>query len=597
MSDMITVTQDMAKSIVRMSGTATTLPDLSGKTVYPRAVEYVERALRFVHLANTSVGAEGDIQFSGDPGSRNENLSFDARLPPSAIAEAAPWIAALWSSLNIWAETADAPGYGLLSGVLRRPHDEEIDDFRSKAEKMAEHLRLIGFMARVVCEDVAPREIWSHEKTPSTPARKGKSGPSTSHYFVRFCAPVDETFTDDDEFCDLIRSLLDFGFKTEDNFPEPLPIADLHEMIGDEDPATLIARTALSRDKLQDLADRWVQVGRDINLFKAFIPSTNDDDERVKFLVPGLVPRGELTFLIGASGTGKSTLAHELAVAACGGDQETWLGQPVEKVKGLCVYLAGEDSAESVKQRAKNHLDPKGIATRVLTYPSSGQTIQAILDALQIIPGLDLLILDPLRYYLKGDEDSSESMNLLLIALQDFVRKRGCSGIVLHHLKKNIKPRSLQGVLEGVRGSQLLHDRARVIVGMYRRDDQTVVGLCKHAFPPSCGMMTEPRTFRRDAVTLRHVLTEQMGTAGRARRRDETAAGETTTLPDRIVSAMREVIERGGRVVRTGPHELFQLGLEGLQGVSRAKVRAAVQELVDAGRVRIQEDGALALVE
>jgi hypothetical protein len=280
---------------------------------------------------------------------------------------------------------------------------------------------------------------------------------------------------------------------------------------------------------------------------------------------------------------------------AVGGDQDTWLGLPVGQ-RGVCVYLAGEDSKEIIAERALA-LDSTNSASKVISCPSDSRDLKDIIDGLMGIPDLLLLIVDPCRKYIVADEDSSDSVNRFFTTLEDFAKEKGCAVIVVHHLGKNAKPRSLADVRASIRGSGVFIDRPRAILGMFRRGESTVIGLCKNNLPPSCGMVEGARTFRREAATLRHILEDDTGAAKGARKREEPAGSEDTTLPDLIVAAFRTVAGRGIRIVRTGPRELFELSPKTLEGISRAKVRATVKALIDAGRVRIQEDGAMALVE
>ena len=65
-------------------------------------------------------------------------------------------------------------------------------------------------------------------------------------------------------------------------------------------------------------------------------------DCRPLSLVPGLIPHGVVTLLLGNKKVGKSALALELAVAVAQREKQ-WVGFPVDPGKGYAVYLLGED--------------------------------------------------------------------------------------------------------------------------------------------------------------------------------------------------------------------------------------------------------------
>ena len=65
------------------------------------------------------------------------------------------------------------------------------------------------------------------------------------------------------------------------------------------------------------------------------------------WLVPGWIPREEVTLLYGVGGAGKSILSLQLVVAAALG--LPWLGLPVERVK--CLYFSCEDNENEIWRR------------------------------------------------------------------------------------------------------------------------------------------------------------------------------------------------------------------------------------------------------
>lgn len=254
---------------------------------------------------------------------------------------------------------------------------------------------------------------------------------------------------------------------------------------------------------------------RDVFLFDATGPMRKGADEYFEFLVPGLIPRGAITVLAASGGCGKSSVAHELCVH-CAIDYEPgetkpfWLGQPVNTevaADGVCVYFAGEDGPAIINARGEL-FDPDGRAKRLqfhrANYGSEEVSFaQFVTERIKKMPNLPIVVVDPARKYLSGDEEDSETVNEFFFALEELAMDKNCAVVVVHHLKKGAKPQSIPEVLDQLRGSQVFIDRARVVLGMFRQGVHTIVGLAKNNIPPSLGMVTEERVFVRNPKTLK----------------------------------------------------------------------------------------------
>jgi len=252
-------------------------------------------------------------------------------------------------------------------------------------------------------------------------------------------------------------------------------------------------------------------VAHDVKLFDATGPMRKDADEMFEFLVPGLIPRGSITLLAGAGGCGKSSIAHQLAVMASidyepGEEAPHWLGQrlAIEKCHGICIYFSGEDGPAIINARAAI-FDPKGRATRLMFQRienAEGKTFVQQLQQLQKIPDVPLLVVDPARKYLSGDEEDSGPVGEFFTALEEFSLKKNAAVLVVHHLQKGAHPTSPVNIVDLLRGSQVFVDRPRVIIGICRDGAYTIGGLAKNNIPPNFGMVSEERVFARDAKHL-----------------------------------------------------------------------------------------------
>jgi hypothetical protein len=250
---------------------------------------------------------------------------------------------------------------------------------------------------------------------------------------------------------------------------------------------------------------------RDLHLFDRTGPMRKGSEETFHFVVPGYIPKGAVTLLAAAGGTGKSSVAHHLCVLASmdwrEDEQPMWLGQPVNKdsCNGICIYFSGEDGPAIVN--ARNQLfDPEGRALRLQFHRTEFQdrdmTFSEYLRGLQKMPEIGICVIDPARKFLNGNEDSSEAVSEFFEAIEEFAIRKQCAMIVVHHLQKGANPKSARDVLNELRGSQVFIDRPRAVIGMYRDEKYTVVGLAKTNIPPSLGMILDERIFVRNPKNL-----------------------------------------------------------------------------------------------
>lgn len=290
---------------------------------------------------------------------------------------------------------------------------------------------------------------------------------------------------------------------------------------------TLYRRFGNDVAKLDDNLRFYEYCARDFALFDAVGPmqmQSKSKQEGFEFLVHGLIPRGSIVLLAGTGGTGKSSLAHKLCCLAAtdwrDDETPTWLGQPLVKsaAKGICVYFSGEDGPAIIN--ARNEIfDPEKRSQRLMfqrTHFTSAKGDEIgfaeFLGRLRQMPEVPLLVIDPARKYLTGDEDDSAVVSEFFEAIEQFAHERNTAVIVVHHLSKGAKPTTAREVLDELRGSQVFIDRPRVVIGMLREGPRTVVGLAKCNIPPSLGMVTAERVFAHNPQTLD--LVQLPGAAG-----------------------------------------------------------------------------------
>lgn len=118
------------------------------------------------------------------------------------------------------------------------------------------------------------------------------------------------------------------------------------------------------------------------------------------------------------------------------------------------------------------------------------------------MPDVPLLVIDPARKFLTGDEDDASVVSDFFEAIEEFAIKKNAAVVILHHLQKASYPRTARELLDSLRGSQVFIDRPRVVIGLYRDGPYTIAGLAKNNIPPNFGMMQEERVFARDPKKL-----------------------------------------------------------------------------------------------
>ncbi|MCH2548280.1 MAG: AAA family ATPase [Alphaproteobacteria bacterium] len=252
---------------------------------------------------------------------------------------------------------------------------------------------------------------------------------------------------------------------------------------------------------------------RDIALFDNTGVRHMDADTTVgfEFVVNGWIPKGAVTVIGASGGTGKSSLAHNLAVKAAidyeeGEERPTWLNSQInfDKSDGIIVYLSGEDGPAIVHARAKVY-DPQGRSDRLMVMRTDfgdDNNLAGFLRRLSKLPDVSMVVIDPARKYLTGDEEDAAVVSEFFEAIEEFAINRNAAVVVVHHLAKGAKPSHISEIYDLLRGSQVFIDRPRVVIGMYREGPYIVAGLAKNNIPPQLGMVQGERVFARDPDRL-----------------------------------------------------------------------------------------------
>ncbi len=243
----------------------------------------------------------------------------------------------------------------------------------------------------------------------------------------------------------------------------------------------------------------------------------NTVSEKFEFLIPGWLPKGSVTLLAGGGGTGKSSLVHRLALLTSSDWQKDdpnprWLGSEISKTdcQGLTIYLSGEDSPGIMTARAEI-MDSQQRSKRLmfkfgldfgLAADNSGRDIADFLDDLKRLPQVDLVVIDPARKYVAKEGQDNDTANRFFDALEKFAAAKNCGVLIVHNLQREARPSRTQDMLDVLSGAHAFAERPRVVIGLLREGEKTVVGLAKNTMPPKMGMVEGERLFVRDPAVM-----------------------------------------------------------------------------------------------
>ncbi len=231
---------------------------------------------------------------------------------------------------------------------------------------------------------------------------------------------------------------------------------------------------------------------------------------QMDWVLPGVLPAGEVALLVGADGAGKSLVALELVLAvasavpwACQAPDpgqpwsEPWL-LPATSTPGRVLYIGGEDDRDEYKRRFRQIAAVLG-----LPAPRPGQIAVMALDAepLQLMragrqqaspeetPAVDalrdliirsrprLIVVDPLIMFHALSEVDPQHMDSLMRLFIRLARSvPGCALLAVHHAGQDAVRGSTDDHMLG-RGSTALSAAVRVVLTLRRGTAQETAAL------------------------------------------------------------------------------------------------------------------------
>lgn len=185
------------------------------------------------------------------------------------------------------------------------------------------------------------------------------------------------------------------------------------------------------------------------------------------WIIKHVIPQAEMGVLFGASGSGKSFMALDMAAAVARG--EAWRGKKVRK--GRVVYVAAEGAGGFRKRLAAyskaNDFDLADLDIGVIAgAPNMRERTEAIAvsDSINKVGGADLVILDTFAQVMPGgNENAGEDVGKALAHCKLIHERTGAMVLLVHHSGKDAS--------KGARGWSGLRAAADVELEVERFDN------------------------------------------------------------------------------------------------------------------------------
>lgn len=216
---------------------------------------------------------------------------------------------------------------------------------------------------------------------------------------------------------------------------------------------------------------------------------------RQRFIAKSLIPIGAPSILIADGSVGKTQLALDLAVKMATrkpGEELTWLGEPLsdDALGGRAIVLTAEDDENDIWRRLHG-LFPCGryrsndrviilpmiaaggafpfVVTGQNRKPIPSNELLGLLEAMQRIPDVRLVIVDPIAPFMHDDENAAHIVNAFYQAVTPAVCKRmGAALLFTHHIRKTEEIESVDDMKGAARGSGAIINNVRQAVGVWR---------------------------------------------------------------------------------------------------------------------------------
>ena len=191
--------------------------------------------------------------------------------------------------------------------------------------------------------------------------------------------------------------------------------------------------------------------------------------EDIDWLIEDVVPRAQVGVIYGASGSGKTFFALDMACAVQRGG--VWRLKQIEQADTF--YVAAE-AGNGIKKRIAAYLQHNGLGAMpwFVDYQPNLATLESVHAISKSIKlrsqNAGLIFLDTLALSHDGDENSSKDMSLVLRHCKILSDDTGALVVLVHHTGKD--------ETKGMRGSSSLYAGADFVLEVVAKDkDRTMI--------------------------------------------------------------------------------------------------------------------------
>jgi hypothetical protein len=199
------------------------------------------------------------------------------------------------------------------------------------------------------------------------------------------------------------------------------------------------------------------------------IQGSNIEAKPIEWLWDGYLPLGKLTLLAGAGGTGKSTIAFNMAgTITTGGNWPD--GSRCNVASNVLIWSSEDDPADTIKPRLmavganerrygviRGVIDEQGISCPF----DAGRDMDALRESVERIGGISLLVIDPIVSAVSGDLHKANDVRRSLQSIVDFAAEMNCAVLGITHFAKGTAGKNSA---ERVIGSQAFAALARMVL-------------------------------------------------------------------------------------------------------------------------------------
>lgn len=344
-------------------------------------------------------------------------------------------------------------------------------------------------------------------------------------------------------------------------------------------------------------------------------------DESDRWLLEGLVLRGEPQLLAGPPKSNKTWIGLAIAMAAAtGADLQSW--RNTRKLPARVLVISLEDSEEEARARLSqlllgaypNHLERQeaerklgehlALSTLGVRLPDSASLTACVEECRVWQP--ELVVVDNLTRIFDGDPNSTRDASAVTNRWADLSRELHAAILMLHHTSKSA-PNETRDPFDRIRGSGDFLAVARNACVVERIGETDVLDLrirgnrqikrdriaLELEHTPSQhldGWLATAIVDRGDPEELREAAAEQKATSGRKRKAEARKLEEQQLFRDRVTT-LQQWIGASGPVMSTA-------AVAAILDISKAQAARVVQRML-AGNAICRDDrtGAYTLPE